>query len=102
MSQNQEFFRNNLEADSWKEQGKCWGKARTPETDYWFPDDEDPDYKQKIITAKRICNICPVIKECLAYAILNEEHYGIWGGKTLKERNMFKKAVENGKITSIS
>jgi WhiB family redox-sensing transcriptional regulator len=37
--------------------------------------------------AKRICNTCPVQRQCLNYAIDNCEEYGIWGGMNLHERD---------------
>lgn len=43
--------------------------------------------------AKRICNGvpgvlpgCPVQRQCLEYAIANDERFGVWGGKSAKER----------------
>jgi hypothetical protein len=30
--------------------------------------------------AVEACNRCPVIAECLAYAISNDEKWGVWGG----------------------
>jgi WhiB family redox-sensing transcriptional regulator len=36
--------------------------------------------------AKRICALCPVISECLAWALGSGEDYGIWGGMTEGER----------------
>lgn len=36
--------------------------------------------------AKRICRTCPVRKECLAYALINQEPNGVWGGYDYKER----------------
>lgn len=37
--------------------------------------------------AKKICNdTCPVRRQCLAYAILNKEEYGVWGGTIYEER----------------
>lgn len=36
--------------------------------------------------AKAICRACDVQAECLAYAITNGETFGIWGGKSRKER----------------
>lgn len=42
--------------------------------------------------AKKICNICPVKKECLNYAMQFEKNTsgrsGIWGGLTAKEREL--------------
>jgi WhiB family transcriptional regulator, redox-sensing transcriptional regulator len=36
--------------------------------------------------AKKLCESCPVIKECGEYAIAAMEPYGVWGGLTPKER----------------
>ena len=37
---------------------------------------------------RRICGACPIYKQCLAYALGNE-NYGVWGGMTTTERNAF-------------
>jgi hypothetical protein len=39
--------------------------------------------------AKKLCNTCPVIKECAVYA-LKWEREGIWGGLSAKERNQMR------------
>lgn len=36
--------------------------------------------------AKAVCSACPVRRECLEYADLNNETEGIWGGLTPQER----------------
>lgn len=36
--------------------------------------------------AKTLCKECPVITECLLYAVANKETYGIWGGTLPNER----------------
>jgi WhiB family redox-sensing transcriptional regulator len=36
--------------------------------------------------AKEICKVCPVRRECLAYAIRIREPHGIWGGLNELER----------------
>lgn len=52
----------------------------------WFFDYEKPQGKER----KSYCNDCPVIAECLNYA-LNVSVLGIWGGTTLEERNEIRK-----------
>ena len=37
--------------------------------------------------AKKVCNGCPVINECLSHAISIPEFFGVWGGMTADERN---------------
>ena len=41
--------------------------------------------------AKRICAICPVQRDCLAYALDNDERFGIWGGMSERERRRLKR-----------
>jgi WhiB family redox-sensing transcriptional regulator len=40
--------------------------------------------------AKKICAQCPVIEQCLAYALANPVR-GVYGGLTKKERNRLKR-----------
>jgi WhiB family redox-sensing transcriptional regulator len=42
--------------------------------------------------AKAICAVCPVVAECLEYAMEFDEHggYGIFGGLTAKERQRLR------------
>lgn len=56
--------------------------------DVFFPEDypELAIRRQAIATAKALCAQCPVISDCLIYAITAREAYGIWGGTTPSER----------------
>ena len=38
------------------------------------------------LKAKEICAICDLTADCLQYALETHEKYGIWGGKTERER----------------
>lgn len=50
----------------------------------WFPESGGESYEQR--RAKKFCEECPVKAECLNFAIVNREEYGIWGGLTVRER----------------
>ena len=50
------------------------------------PDEFFPDQGGSVTAARSICRACDVRAECLAYALANHERYGIWGGKTERER----------------
>ena len=41
--------------------------------------------------AKQVCLSCPVIAECLADALDNHTEFGVWGGKTERERRALLK-----------
>jgi WhiB family redox-sensing transcriptional regulator len=40
--------------------------------------------------AKRVCRSCDVREECLEYALRRGERFGIWGGKSERERRRMK------------
>lgn len=42
-------------------------------------------------TAKRICGRCMVRLECLQWALLNDERFGVWGGTSERERHRMKR-----------
>lgn len=49
-----------------------------------------PEQGESSATARRICKACPVRRECLAYAIENNEQHGVWGGYQTRERRKLK------------
>lgn len=45
--------------------------------------------------AKLVCQRCPVIAECLADALDNRTEFGVWGGKTERERRAMLRTHPN-------
>jgi hypothetical protein len=45
----------------------------------------EPDYWEAVRNAKSLCQSCPLIQQCLEYA-LEHEVWNIWGGTTAGER----------------
>lgn len=41
--------------------------------------------------AKKVCQTCEVRRECLEYALANDERFGIWGGLSERERRKLKR-----------
>jgi WhiB family redox-sensing transcriptional regulator len=41
--------------------------------------------------AKRVCLSCDVRGDCLEYALLNDERFGIWGGLSERERRKLRR-----------
>lgn len=64
-------------SDEWKLDGIC----STVDPDLWFPEGPSGGF-----AAKKLCRTCPVITECLEYALENGEMFGIWGGMSTNER----------------
>src|SRR6188472_1326001 len=56
---------------SWQERALC------AQTD---PESFFPEKGGSTREAKRVCTGCDVRGECLEYALLNDERFGIWGG----------------------
>jgi WhiB family redox-sensing transcriptional regulator len=69
----------------WMTEAACNGV----DPDLFFP--ERGDYRCVAI-AKTICRTCPVREECLEYAIVNGEKFGVWGGLSERERRRVRRA----------
>ena len=78
------FF--GVERPQYEEDAKCKG-IDNPEI--FFP---SPGDTEALKAAKQLCGECPVIQECLEYALNNNERYGIWGGKSTRERLLILRA----------
>jgi len=61
------------------EQAGC----RAVDPDLFFP--EGKNKREQEYNAKQICASCPIITDCLQFAIDNKQ-VGIWGGTTDDER----------------
>ncbi len=51
-----------------------------PTGERWYEKDA------RITQAKQICQPCPVISQCAAWALRTREPYGVWGGLSEAER----------------
>lgn len=72
--------------DGWMNQGLCRTSGVNP--DWFYPEGYD---RQSAIAAKLVCQSCPVVTQCLAFALDNMDVWecgreGIWGGTTKEER----------------
>lgn len=59
------------------------------DTATFFP--EGGDFYKGTREAKQICSGCPLLEDCLNFAIANKEEWGIWGGATAQERLHLRK-----------
>ena len=70
-----------MNTEPWVEDGTC--NQTDPEA--FFPERGGSNRE-----AKRVCKACPVVAECLEYALRNDEPFGIWGGTSERERRRMK------------
>src|SRR5271170_4873244 len=74
----------------WMEQAKC----RSADPELFYPDHgkfSTPGVK----TAIRICRVCPVIKECLSWALATGDSHGVLGGMTPQQRTRYRRELES-------
>lgn len=67
----------------------------------WYADalcaqvDPAPFYPEdggSIRPAKQVCAMCPVRDQCRAYALENDEQWGVWGGMSESDRRKLRRA----------
>ncbi|ALL79995.1 hypothetical protein AD006_32625 (plasmid) [Pseudonocardia sp. EC080610-09] len=66
----------------WRDRGLC------AQTD---PEAFFPEKGGSTRPAKRTCDRCEVRSDCLAYALEHDERFGIWGGKSERERRQIRR-----------
>jgi WhiB family redox-sensing transcriptional regulator len=71
-----------IRPEPWMQDGAC------AEVD---PESFFPEKGGSTRDAKSICRGCEVLDDCLAYALRNDERFGIWGGKSERERAAMKR-----------
>lgn len=64
--------------ENWSSQGNCARGGTDPDSLFVTGAEQN--------RAKRICRGCPVVLECLADALDNRTEFGVWGGRTERER----------------
>ena len=66
----------------------------------WMDDaacrETDPDlfYPESAVAnkdAKKVCQTCSVVTQCLEYALDHPEEWGIWGGTSQEERKVMRR-----------
>lgn len=65
----------------WQEFARC--RDSDPEIFY-------PERGRSSRAAKTVCAACPVQAACLAFALKGRETFGIWGGRSERERRRLK------------
>jgi WhiB family redox-sensing transcriptional regulator len=69
-------------ATNWRSAGACL----SADPDLFFPISSTGPAERQVARAKKICAGCSVRRECLEFALSNNQIYGIWGGTTADDR----------------
>lgn len=70
----------------WRAQAACSGYPNT----LFFPTSDLGD-DGVVARAKAVCAVCPVIEDCLEYALETNQRAGIWGGTSEQERKSLRR-----------
>jgi WhiB family redox-sensing transcriptional regulator len=75
----------------WQEGAACRG---TDTELFYLPDAIRGQRKRnREAAAKAVCAGCPVVADCLRWAMTTGEPYGVWGGTTPEERELLAAGI---------
>ncbi len=70
----------------WRARAACSGYPNT----LFFPVSDDAG-DANVERAMAVCAACPVIEDCLEYALETNQRAGIWGGTSERERKSLRR-----------
>jgi WhiB family redox-sensing transcriptional regulator len=76
------FNRPSPATEPWVEDAVC---AQT-DPEAFFPEGKGASAR----AAKKICVTCPVEAECLEWALINDERFGVWGNTSPRQRSAMR------------
>lgn len=76
----------------WRTDALC----REEDPELFFPKGYDGPWQLAIAEAKSVCRRCPVVEQCLQFALAEDIPSGIFGGLTDKERASLRRSVRRG------
>lgn len=79
---------------AWRSLAACQGT----DPELFFPPGRDDRATAQIAAAKAICASCPVVTECLEFALRHRVRDGIWGGRTDRERQGLRRASSGARL----
>lgn len=81
---------------------RFWDPAESPASQPWVenavcaqtdPEAFFPEKGGSALAAKKICARCPVEAECLEWALVNDERFGVWGNTSQQERKALRRKL---------
>jgi WhiB family redox-sensing transcriptional regulator len=94
------------EAWEWQILGRCRDRNGTQ---FFHPDDDLGRISRRLreAAAKRVCDGCPVRRQCATHALTVGEEYGVWGGFSESDRSMLRElgwrdAIDGRRLADVS
>ena len=84
-------------AMDWRHRSAC----RDEDPELFFPVGNTGPALQQIEEAKKVCNRCLVINECLKWALESGQEAGVWGGLSEDERRALKRRAARNRARGI-
>jgi WhiB family redox-sensing transcriptional regulator len=80
-----------MTSTDWRHQAAC----RSENPDAFFPVGNTGPALRQIDAAKAICNNrCPVVDDCLRFALDTGQEFGVYGGTSEDERRALKRRIQ--------
>lgn len=76
----------------WRHRAACQGE----DAELFFPVGTSGPALLQIAQAKAVCRGCPVVSECLTWALESGQDAGVWGGMSEDERRALKRRGRAG------
>lgn len=74
-------------ADDWRDRAAC----RSTDPELFFPSTSGAGAQRLQRHAKAVCATCPVLADCLSWALIKGLDYGVFGGLTACERRALRR-----------
>jgi WhiB family redox-sensing transcriptional regulator len=78
----------------WRKLGACLNE----DPELFFPTGNSGPALLQVEEAKTVCRRCPVMVECLLWALEHGQDYGVWGGQSEDERRAARRKGRRGRI----
>jgi WhiB family redox-sensing transcriptional regulator len=80
----------------WRHQAACVGE----DPELFFPLGSGESSRDQIAQAKAVCDRCPVVGDCLAWALATGQGVGVWGGLDEDERRALAQRNARTRVTA--
>ena len=81
---------HQFDAMEWKKDAACRGM----DISIFFPKRGEPNTQ-----AVKVCKSCSVSEQCLSFAMDNFERYGVWGGRSERQRRSYRREARQTGIS---